>query len=193
MAKDTSGTSIGLAAGFAAAGLIAIGFVSALSELFDPTPPAPELVVAPAAGPVAAAPAAPVAAAATPAPEPGPAAATPAATPAQDEIQVAIQHWRDAWAKRDVATYLTFYAPDFKGNAPTPQKWQADRKRIIGQTKSIDIQIGFPEIRIDGEQATASFEFQYQSDRLQDKGTKLLQLQHIDGHWLIAQESFKAH
>ncbi|NTV09661.1 MAG: nuclear transport factor 2 family protein [Zoogloea sp.] len=134
---------------------------------------------------------------------PAPASATPtaaegAAAPsaserAERELKYLVTNWRNAWASRDIAAYLAFYAPEFQGNTDSPEHWRANRQRIIGQAKSIEITVGEANIKLDGDDlATVTFPFQYASDRLKDHGTKMLQAQRKNGQWLIENESFVA-
>jgi len=126
-------------------------------------------------------------------------AGTPTAPPAtsaqatQAEVRSLLNAWRDAWAKRDVPTYLSFYHPAFKGNESSPENWRASRQRIINHAKKIELSIGEPEIRIDAaDHATASFTQKYRANSKNDAGRKTLQLRRIDGRWLIEQEVFSA-
>ena len=185
MGKSNEGQGIGLAAIGAGVSLVAIGFVSIFLEL-PSTPPAESEIVLQAAAPAAA----PVAATPEKLVESAP---TSAGIAPQEELKDVLEAWRKAWSSRDIAAYLSFYVPEYQGNAGSPDKWQADRKRIIGQTKSIELQFGTPDIQLEGaDRALLTFEIDYRSDRLQDHGVKQLQLRRSGGRWLIEQEVFTA-
>lgn len=185
MGKSNEGQGIGLAAIGAGVSLVAIGFVSIFLEL-PSTPPAESEIVLQAAAPAAA----PVAATPEKLVESAP---TAAGIAPQDELKDVLEGWRKAWSSRDIAAYLSFYVPEYQGNAGSPEKWQADRKRIIGQTKSIELQFGTPDIQLEGaDRALLTFEIDYRSERLQDHGVKQLQLRRSGGRWLIEQEVFTA-
>jgi len=112
---------------------------------------------------------------------------------ARGELQQLVQNWRQAWASQDTTSYLAFYAPDFQGKADSPEQWRASRQRIIGQARFIEIKLGQPEIKLENDgRATLSFALDYTSDRLQDHGTKTLQLRRNNGRWVIAEEAFTA-
>lgn len=153
----------------------------------EPSPP-------PAADAAAAtAPAAPTAAASAPAAAPAPAAAASAGDKAQGDVKEMVQAWRSAWARRDADAYIGYYVAGYQGGADSADHWQAGRKRIIGQAKYIDIQLGEPKIELKGDsQATVSVPFTYVSDRLKDHGTKVLEVRRDGGKWLIEREAFTA-
>lgn len=218
MEKESVGQGTRLAVAVTAIVLSAIGVTSVISDAsVARTPPSTPDAIAqaqpPAAGPAADASAAPPAAppvadasaappaaasAAAPAAE---ASAAPAGSPpgplasavAPAELKSFLQSWSNAWASRDTAVYLAFYAPDFKSNADTPEHWRASRKRIMGQAKFIEIKVGQLDIALQGDDlATLTFPFDYASDRLKDHGTKTLQVRRTNGQWLIESETFAA-
>lgn len=142
---------------------------------------------APVASPVL--PAATVAASTAPA-----AAVSASADPQKAGIQAvtqALQAWRSAWAERDVAAYLQFYAPGF-----TPPKglsraaWEANRRNVIA--RSTGVSIGLDEIVVqlqDQDYATTVFRQAYRSASYRDQLVKTIRWERIDGRWLIVQES----
>lgn len=173
------GTRLGIM--FLAAILAGIGLMSVSSDWANarmPPPPAAMIVAeTPASTPAAA--------------MPGPIAA--AADKTEDELKKLLQGWRHAWASRDATSYLSFYAGNFQGNADSPEQWRAGRKRIIGQAKFIDIQVGQADINLETDgTARITFPLDYASDRFEDHGTKVLQLRRNDGQWLIEGEAFTA-
>lgn len=162
------------------------GCSNTLDRLFDAPPPEPQATMAPLEDrPIIA--------------ERATSHATPSsqleATPEmpQAALRNVLGAWREAWAERNVEAYLAFYAPGFKGNETTPEKWQANRRRVIGLAKKIELGIGEPQIMLnDTEHATLTFAQKYHASNKRDAGTKTLHLRKIDGRWLIEQESFVA-
>ncbi len=182
MANDKTGQGIKLAAISIGVGMFALSLSSIFSDFSSaqPVPAAPDALLQtlpPAAG--------------TPA-----AAAEHLATPgekAESELHNLLQAWSKAWSEQDTATYLAFYAPGYAGNSDNPAEWRAARKRIIGQAKFIDLKIGETSIELDkNDSAKLSFAFDYTSDRLEDHGTKTLQVRRNNGRWLIEGEAFVA-
>ena len=166
----------------------------------SPVKPAPEPVAAPAAKPVApATPAAPVVAAAaspattaaTNAPAASNAATTPVAGNAESHkaVETAVQAWAKAWASKNMDAYLKAYSPDF---APPGKQsrtaWQQERRdRIVGK-KNISVTLSDLNIRVNGEQAVASFRQAYKADSLSIASPKTLNLKKVGSAWLITRE-----
>lgn len=179
------------------------------------TPPAPAPKVAAAAAPAAPKPAPAPASAATPAPAPvaakpvavaaasAPATATaaaPAAKPDNSAAQAAqaqemalnkaVQAWAQAWSERDMPGYYKAYAPEFKGKSGSRKAWEEDRRARIMGKKKIKVELSQVKIKLNGDKASVSFRQDYNSDSLDVKSSKTLQLiKSKSGAWLITQES----
>lgn len=116
-----------------------------------------------------------------------------AASPVAQEqaVRQAISAWAAAWARKDVASYLAAYAPDFKvPNGQSRAAWEQSRKnRILHRKQPIDI--GLSQIRIDVNQqrATARFSQEYRSGALLNISEKVLVLSYSNGAWLIGEEN----
>jgi hypothetical protein len=180
----------GMAAGMVALSLGTAGCSHTMSAIFDAPEPPPmiEEVSEPAAPAPSVAP--PLADAATVVAAP-PAPVADLAPSPDNSLDQFLAGWRDAWAGRDIAAYLTYYHPAFKGNMVSPAQWRAARQRIIGRAGQIELELGQPEIRREGEdRAWLTFEQRYRSQALSDEGLKQLQLRKVDGRWLIEQEVF---
>lgn len=109
----------------------------------------------------------------------------------EQELQAFLASWRDAWAARDVATYFKHYHPDFHGPASSAAEWRSARQRVISRAGQIELQLGTPEIRREGDnRAWLTFEQRYKAQGHSDSGIKQLQLRRIDGKWMIEQETF---
>lgn len=171
----------GVTAGLVVLAMGGVGCTHTMSSVFDAPAPPPMEQEEPPAAPVATAP-----------PPPLPRAAqTTHAQPANHSLRESLESWRKAWAGRDVAAYLQHYHPAFQGSASTPEQWRAARQQAIGRAGSIELQLGQPEIRLEGaDRAWLSFTQRYRAQNLSDEGIKQLQLRRTDGRWLIEQESF---
>ncbi|MBT3066103.1 nuclear transport factor 2 family protein [Rhodoferax sp. U11-2br] len=167
--------------------------------------PAPEPVAAPAAKPAAPAtpaviPSAPVVAtaaspattAAASAPATNNAATTTVAVNADSHkaVEAAVLAWAKAWSSKNMDGYLKAYSPDF---APPGKQsraaWQQERRdRIVGK-KNISVTLSDLNIRVNGEQAVASFRQAYKADSLSIASPKTLNLKKLGSAWLITRES----
>ncbi|QEA13533.1 nuclear transport factor 2 family protein [Comamonas flocculans] len=136
------------------------------------------------------------AAQASPAPAAAPAAATSPdasaadAQAAEQAVAHAVQAWARAWSDKDMQAYLGAYADDF---SPAGQQsrtaWEKDRHaRIVGKSQ-ISVKLHDLKIKVQGEQASASFRQEYQGDALRVNSSKTLTLIRQDGNWKITRES----
>lgn len=135
---------------------------------------------------------APAAFAAGPAATTAPAAAAAPADPAAGirEVDAAVRAWAAAWSARDVARYLAAYASDFTPSRGQDRKaWETDRRTRIEEKAAISVEIDSLVISLKGQAATASFQQTYSADKLREKSRKTLELQRVEGRWLIRKES----
>ena len=135
---------------------------------------------------------APAAFAAGPATTVAPAAAAAPADPAAGirEVEAAVRAWAAAWSARDVARYLAAYASDFTPPRGQDRKaWETDRRTRIEEKAAISVEIDGLVISLKGQAATASFQQTYSADKLREKSRKTLELQRVEGRWLIRKES----
>ena len=107
-----------------------------------------------------------------------------------DETVKTVHAWAQAWAAKDVKTYLSFYAKDFK--TPTGEsrsEWEKGRALRISGPKVIEVGVESPRITQSGDAAaTVTFRQNYRSDRLKISSTKTLVLVRNNGKWQIQQE-----
>jgi tetratricopeptide (TPR) repeat protein len=123
---------------------------------------------------------------------PKPAETKPAAAKADpsDEVVYAVRAWAAAWAKKDVNTYLAFYAKDFKTPNGEPRaEWEKSRRQRINAPKKIEVSVDTPKvIMADANDAKITFRQGYRSDSLKANSSKTMVLVKRDGKWLIQQE-----
>jgi tetratricopeptide (TPR) repeat protein len=107
-----------------------------------------------------------------------------------DEIIKTVHAWASAWAKKDVAGYLAYYATDFKTpKGETRGDWEKARKQRISAPKKIEVEIDSPKVSISGDNAASvSFRQIYRSDVIKTSGTKTLVMVKANGKWLIREE-----
>lgn len=106
-------------------------------------------------------------------------------------VRHAIESWRNAWAARDIDTYLKFYCPDFRGTKSDRKTWEAwRRKQIKAATGRIDLQIQEMRIVVRGDEARVRLKQFYRADNYGDIGIKELGFVRADGKWFINKEAF---
>ncbi len=105
------------------------------------------------------------------------------------DVEKAVRDWASAWSRKDVKSYLTAYAPDFRTPGDKPRKaWEAERDSRISKPKNIQVTLQNIQISVEGDQATARFRQFYQSGKLKTATNKTLVLKRYDSRWLIQQE-----
>ena len=113
--------------------------------------------------------------------------------PAVDQTSVAqaIETWRSHWQNADTDAYLASYSPSFvPANGMSRDSWRASRVKNLALPSMMKITLSNIRITMRGaDQATATFQQNYSSDRLQDTITKTLSLRREGGEWKITKES----
>ncbi len=113
----------------------------------------------------------------------------PAAESNEDVIK-AMRAWAQAWASKDVKTYLSFYAKDFKTPAGESRSdWEKGRALRITGKKQIEVGVGSPRTAPSGDNmVSVTFRQSYRSDGINITSTKTLVFVRSNGKWLIQQE-----
>src|SRR5438132_1046036 len=122
-----------------------------------------------------------------------PAAEKPAPAPADASAEVikALNGWADAWSKKDVDAYLSYYAKDFQTpSGEARADWEKGRRARISGAKVISVVVSSPKVTMNGaDQATVKFRQGYRSDSFKAAGGKtLVMVKGADGRWQIQQE-----
>lgn len=135
--------------------------------------------------PVAAAAAVPVALKAAPAP----AVARPAADPTP-LVASRLEAWRQAWEAKDASRYLAFYGSNFvPADKRARSAWEADRRAKLEKKGDIQVQLGAPSYKVEGEVVSVSFEQRYRSGNYSDAGRKQIEWVREGGDWKIRREA----
>jgi outer membrane protein assembly factor BamE len=112
-----------------------------------------------------------------------------AAGNAEEVVQAVVNQWAEAWAARDVGTYLAGYARNFKPAGMSRAKWEAQRKERIGRAQSIEVNVSELKVELrDDSHASATFKQDYRSDAYSDSTRKTLKLEKSGDAWLIVAE-----
>jgi Flp pilus assembly protein TadD/ketosteroid isomerase-like protein len=108
----------------------------------------------------------------------------------RDAVLAQVNGWAKAWAAQNVDSYLAYYSQQFEPPKGLSRKAWADerRARIEGKGR-IRVEVGAPEVVVNGNTAKVTFRQTYESDRLTSKSRKTLVLVKNGGKWQIKQES----
>ena len=120
------------------------------------------------------------------------AAPLPAAAPGDEEILEVLRRWREAWAARDAAAFLSLYADDYSGKPGlAPGQWRASIAAEFKAREWIAVTLDDERIVERGEnEAVARFIQKYSSSSF-PKGSvlsKRLTLRRLAGGWKITGE-----
>lgn len=120
-----------------------------------------------------------------------PVAPTIPTTPvAHEEIIKTVNDWAEAWSSKDSASYLAFYANDFKTPGGISRAaWEKGRQERIGKAKSIQVSITNSKVTVtDATHARVFFKQSYRSDTIKNHTVKTLVLIKTGEKWVIQQE-----
>ncbi len=112
-------------------------------------------------------------------------------TSSNDEISNKLEHWVKAWENKDIETYLSFYAKDFRGSKENHSAWLVFRKYALKRNNSISIQLKNIKMIINKDTVQFNFTQIYKSDNYSDVGTKEILLSNNGNELKIFSEVWK--
>ena len=117
-------------------------------------------------------------------------ASVPIDAEANKAVETAVLAWAQAWSDKNVAAYLKAYSPRFSpaGNQSLSD-WEQQRDDRITDKTNISVTVSNLNIRVQGDQAVASFHQAYVADGLSVASQNILELENSDQNWLITRES----
>ncbi len=103
--------------------------------------------------------------------------------------RLALENWRKAWERQDLAGYLAAYVADFKGDSPSREAWINQRESRLQKPVGPDISLSdLTVLRETDQQLRLQFRQDYQSQGYRDLTLKSLLMVLDHGRWLIQQE-----
>jgi outer membrane protein assembly factor BamE (lipoprotein component of BamABCDE complex)/ketosteroid isomerase-like protein len=107
-----------------------------------------------------------------------------------EAVTARVNAWAEAWRKKDINSYLSFYADNFVPESlPNKKVWAAQRKQRLSKPGPVSLVLSGLKVEVDGDKAIAEFLQRYSSQGVTDNVRKVLQLQLVDNNWLITRES----
>jgi len=98
--------------------------------------------------------------------------------------------WVNAWEKRDIGLYLSFYSKDFVGVDGSRYNWEAARQNALKSNSNISVEISNINIYQNGNLIEANFTQKYMSDTYSDVGIKELIWKNNETGWKIIKETW---
>ena len=108
------------------------------------------------------------------------------------EIRRMVEAWKNAWEKKDLAAYMSFYDSDFHSRGMDFKAWEKHRVKLNQKHRSITVEIIDLKIeRTAAVMATVRFTQKYEADDYEDEGLKSLLLVKRGKDWKIKEEEWK--
>lgn len=106
------------------------------------------------------------------------------------EITTALNDWAKAWSRRDVDSYLSFYAKSFRPpSGQSRSEWEKSRKERLLASRSINVAVSNLQVHFSSErEATVTFRQSYRSDKLTANATKQMEFVKSGERWQIQKE-----
>ena len=105
------------------------------------------------------------------------------------DVTKALQGWANAWSRKDVKTYLGYYANDFQTPKGVARKaWETERTQRIDKPGKLQVSVDDIKISLANDKATVRFRQNYTSATLKTSTGKTLIFVKTAGKWLIQQE-----
>ncbi|MBL8413315.1 MAG: tetratricopeptide repeat protein [Propionivibrio sp.] len=114
---------------------------------------------------------------------------SPLSANGESEVSKALQGWASAWSRKDVKSYLGYYANDFQTpNGIARKDWEAERTQSIEKPDKLQVSVDEINVSLDGDKATVRFRQHYTSPTLTSSASKTVVFVKSGGKWLIQQE-----
>ncbi len=114
---------------------------------------------------------------------------SPPVTASESEVSKALQGWASAWSRKDVRSYLGYYAKDFQTpNGMARKDWEAERTQRIDKPGKLQVSVDEINVSVAGDKATVRFRQHYASSTLKSSASKTVVFVKSGGKWLIQQE-----
>ncbi len=107
------------------------------------------------------------------------------------EVEDFIYAWKHSWETKDLAEYISCYAPDFTSRGMNLNSWKRHRDRLNKKYKSVHVTISDLRInRVSDRNARVRFTQSYKADSYKDLGIKKIVLVRKGGDWKIKEEEW---
>lgn len=108
-----------------------------------------------------------------------------------DDVRASVYAWCKSWQSRDINSYMSFYAKNFRSQGLDYRGWMQKKQKRFKMIDNLRVQIFDLGVFIEGEVATARFIQKYQDPKLSDTGEKTLTMVQSGGKWKIVSEAWK--
>ncbi len=113
-------------------------------------------------------------------------------TTQREELKKLVENWLEAWKKKDIETYASYYHPiEFTDSKGKFAAYKAYKKAVFSNPGMPKIELDHLSILKSKDYAVVTFTQTYQSNTINDTGRKLLYLRQDENYnWKIVSEVF---
>jgi len=105
------------------------------------------------------------------------------------DLKKTLLGWASAWSRKDVKSYLSYYANDFQTPKGVARKeWEAERAKRIDKPGKLQVSVDDIRVSVADDKATVKFRQNYVSSSLKSSTGKTLVFVKSGSKWLIQQE-----
>ena len=108
----------------------------------------------------------------------------------EDKLKTIYARWINAWEKKDIDTFISFYSKRFTGRKMDLDQWRAHKKKTFEKFSEITVTAEDLKITIKNSRGEIQFIQNFFEDLYNDKGIKKLYLRREDGKWKIVKETW---
>lgn len=109
-----------------------------------------------------------------------------------EQLSGLVEKWRTAWETKDIDSYISFYASNFKAMKMNRDQYKSYKANLNSQYKTLQVKFSRPVIYAYKDRAVARFLQSYTSDQHSDFGEKVLYLVKEGADYKIIGEEWQA-
>ncbi len=107
----------------------------------------------------------------------------------RDVVLQVVGQWVKAWSAKDIDTYFSSYASDFRPpRGESRAAWEKMRRQRINNKDQIDVQVISPSVTVEDKLAIVNFQQVYVAGKISSNARKSLTLKNESGVWKIVEE-----
>ncbi len=106
------------------------------------------------------------------------------------EIRGFLEAWKEAWEKKDLAHYISFYSTHFRQDSMNLETWRRYKSRVFIEEGPIQLEIQDIMVHVKGDHISVRFLQDYRKGTFEDRGIKVLELCREAGALKILRETW---
>ena len=107
-------------------------------------------------------------------------------------VRNVVENWLEAWNKKDIKAYSSYYDVSFASKDRTRETWLAIKGAVFQKAGTISVVANKVDINLVGDLVEVTFIQNYTSKKFNDRGVKTLKLKKSGNEWKIVSEVWRA-